>query len=159
MNITFQIESLRQLTRELLNLGVDGLPVYADRFSQLSKEVLEKADALYAYKGATLEEEALLCLSLLVGYESTIYDHGDKEQKKQFLLDRSWQVLEGLPSSLLRCQLLIACYAEVFSEDLAAEAHAIIDSWSGRELSAEEQEAVESLKNVEENPYPNFELD
>lgn len=159
MNIISQIESLRQLTHELLHLGIDGSPLYTDHFCKLNKEVLELADSLYSSpKGSTSEEEATLCLALLTAYSTTIYDRGDKELKKQSILNRSWKVLDKLPPSLLKCQLLIVCYGEVFDEDLAQEAHAIINTWTGRELTAEEQEAVEMLKGVEENQYPNSEL-
>ncbi|MCZ2653841.1 transcriptional regulator, partial [Bacteroides fragilis] len=51
------------------------------------------------------------------------------------------------------------CYAEVFDEELAAEAHAIIDGWKDRELTREEFEMVEHLKNLEENQYPCSEVD
>ncbi|MCE8630940.1 transcriptional regulator, partial [Bacteroides fragilis] len=54
----------------------------------------------------------------------------------------------------LKCRLLVACYAEVFDEELAAEAHAIIDGWKERELTREEFEMVEHLRRLEENPYP-----
>lgn len=159
MHITSQIESLRQLAHELLYLGVDGSPLYTDRFSQLSKDVLEQADALYSYKGATSEEEATLCQILLMAYGATIYDRGDKERKKQSVLNRAWKVLDKIPASLLKCQLLIACYGEVFDEELAQEARVIIDSWAGRKLSVEEREMVEMLKNLEENQYPNSEVE
>ena len=89
-----------------------------------------------------------------MGYNATIYRDKDKEAKKQSILDRAWEVLEQLPPSLLKCQLLTYCYGEVFEEDLAQEAHAIIDSWQGRELTAKEQEVVENLRNLEENQYP-----
>lgn len=158
MNIISQIESLRQFTHELLRLGIDGSPLYTDHFCRLNKEVLELADSLYSQKGATLEEEATLCFSLLTAYGATIYDHGDKERKKQSILNRAWKLLDKLPASLLKCQLLIACYSEVFDEDLAQEAHTIMNTWTGRELSIDEQEAVEMLKGVEENQYPNSEL-
>jgi hypothetical protein len=49
---------------------------------------------------------------------------------------------------------LVSCYGEVFDKELATEAHAIIDSWQGRELTAEETELIEDLRNLEENPYP-----
>lgn len=159
MNITSQIERLRQLAHELLYLGVDGTPLYVDRFSQLNNGVLEQAETLYSQKGATLEEEANLCLALLMGYGATIYDRGDKEHKKQVVLNRAWRVLDKLPDSLLKCQLLVACYGEVFDEEMAQEAHTIIDSWGGRELSDPERETVEMLKDLEEHPYPNSEID
>ena len=89
---------------------------------------------------------------------ATIYNHGDKEDKIQSVLNRSWDLLDTLPVSLLKCRLLVACYAEVFDEELAAEAHAIIDGWKDRELTREECEIVEHLKSLEANPYPYSEL-
>jgi hypothetical protein len=53
----------------------------------------------------------------------------------------------------LKCRLLVSCYGEVFDEELAEEAHVIIDSWQGRELSEEEREVMDDLRNLEENPY------
>ena len=115
--------------------------------------MLQKSDALFALKGENPEEEARLCLALLMGYNATIYDYGDKESKKQVILDRSLLVLESLPSSLLKCQLLTYCYGEVFEEELAKEAHTIIDGWKDRELLEEEREIVENLRILEEPPY------
>lgn len=147
-------EELQQLAQKSLYLGLDGDPIYAEYFSRLNKEIQILSDALYSVKGDTPEEEAGICLALLMGYNATIYSDKDKEAKKQSILDRAWEVLEQLPSSLLRCQLLTYCYGEVFEKELAQEAHAIIDSWQGRELTAKEQEVVENLRNLEENQYP-----
>ncbi|MBX9187268.1 transcriptional regulator [Bacteroides sp. K03] len=147
-------EELQQLAQKSLYLGLDGDPIYAEHFSRLNKEIQILSDALYSVKGDTPEEEAGICLALLMGYNATIYSDKDKEAKKQSILDRAWEVLEQLPPSLLKCQLLTYCYGEVFEEELAQEAHAIIDSWQGRELTAKEQEVVENLRNLEENQYP-----
>ena len=147
-------EELQQLAQKSLYLGLDGDPIYAEHFSRLNKEIQILSDALYSVKGDTPEEEAGICLALLMGYSATIYSDKDKEAKKQSILDRAWEVLEQLPPSLLKCQLLTYCYGEVFEEELAQEAHAIIDSWQGRELTAKEQEVVENLRNLEENQYP-----
>ena len=157
--LTSQIEQLQSLAHELLYLGVDGAPIYTDHFRQLNKEVLEQSDALYPQRGATPEEEANICLALLMGYNATIYNQGDKEEKKQVVLNRCWDVLEQLPATLLKVQLLVQCYEEVFDEGLAQEAQAIIDVWRGRELSIEEYEVVEYLKGAKENPYPWSELE
>lgn len=147
-------EELQQLAQKSLYLGLDGDPIYAEHFSRLNKEIQILSDALYSVKGDTPEEEAGICLALLMGYNATIYSDKDKEAKKQSILDRAWEVLEQLPPSLLKCQLLTYCYGEVFEDELAQEAHAIIDSWQGRELTAKEQEVVENLRNLEENQYP-----
>lgn len=136
--LTSQIEQLQSLAHELLYLGVDGAPIYTDHFRQLNKEVLEQSDALYPQRGATPEEEANICLALLMGYNATIYNQGDKEEKKQSILDRCSDVLDQLPVTLLKCQLLLACYGEIFDEELLQEIHAIINIWSRRELTAEE---------------------
>ena len=148
-----QIHELQHVAHELLYLGADGYPIYTDSFRQLNTEVLQKSDALFALKGENPEEEARLCLALLMGYNATIYDYGDKESKKQVILDRSLLVLESLPSSLLKCQLLTYCYGEVFEEELGKEAHGIIDGWKARELLEEEREIVENLRILEEPPY------
>lgn len=145
---------LQQVAHELMYLGTDGEPIYSDHFCRLNKEVLVKADALFSSKSSNMEEEANLCLALLMGYNATIYDNGDKEQKKQFILDRINNLLEKLPVSLLKLRLLTACYSEVFNEPLTDEGHVIIASWDSTSLTAEQQEAIAEFQNVIDNPYP-----
>ncbi|NDV83251.1 UpxZ family transcription anti-terminator antagonist [Bacteroides sp. 51] len=149
-----KINELYQTAHELLYLGVNGEPIYVDRFSQLNIEVYQQVEALIFKYGSTAEEEASLCVALLAGYKATLCNHGDKDEKIQSILDRSWEVLEQLPANLLKCRLLVACYAEVFDEELALEAHRIIDSWGYKKLPEEEREVIEDLRNLEENPYP-----
>lgn len=133
-----QIDALRQLTHELLYLGMDGEPIYADRFRQLNSDVYNQAEALYQKKAQNDEEEATLCVTLLKAYSATIYDCGDKGEKVQILLDRSWEVLNKISDSLLKCQLLVTCYGETLDEELAKEARAIMDGW-GDSLTVEQQ--------------------
>lgn len=154
-----QVQNLQHIARELLYLGMDGSPIYTDHFRQLNTEVFRLSEALFSMKGTTSEEEAAICLSLLMGYNATIYNDGDKESKIQSILDRSFAVLDHLPASLLKCQLLTYCYGEVFEEDLAQEAHFIIDGWGSREFTKEEKEILELLRSLEENSYPNSEID
>lgn len=133
-----QIDALRQLTHELLYLGMDGEPIYADRFRQLNSDVYNQAETLYQKKAQNDEEEATLCVTLLKAYSATIYDCGDKGEKVQILLDRSWEVLNKISDSLLKCQLLVTCYGETLDEELAKEARAIMDGW-GDSLTVEQQ--------------------
>ena len=114
------------------------LPHYTDT-DYLPLSAMSPSLPILLLKGATSEEEAAICLSLLMGYNATIYNDGDKESKIQSILDRSFAVLDHLPASLLKCQLLTYCYGEVFEEDLAQEAHQIMDSWKNRALSEEEK--------------------
>lgn len=150
---------LQHAAHELMYLGMDGEPIYSDTFCRLNKEVLVKSDSLFPSKSSDIEEEANLCLALLMGYNATIYDYGDKEQKKQAVLDRIYNVLEKLPASLLKVRLLTYTYAEFYDEDLAKEAHVIINTWDKLILTFEQAEIIEELKNFEENPYPFEEME
>lgn len=153
-DLTSRALELQHAAHELMYLGMDGEPVYSDTFCRLNKEVLVKSDSLFSAQSSDVEEEANLCLALLMGYNATIYDDGDKEQKKQTALNRACEVLGRLPASLLKVRLLAYTYGEVYEESLLQEAHTIVDSWDKEAMITEQVEAVKELRNIEENPYP-----
>lgn len=153
-DLTSRALELQHAAHELMYLGMDGEPVYSDTFCWLNKEVLVKSDSLFFAQSSDAEEEANLCLALLMGYNATIYDDGDKEQKKQMVLNRICHVLEHLPVSLLKVRLLTYCYGEIYEEVLLQEAYAIIEGWNKDNLTSGQTEIIEELKNIEENPYP-----
>lgn len=153
-DLTSRALELQHAAHELMYLGMDGEPVYSDTFCRLNKEVLVKSDSLFSAQSSDVEEEANLCLALLMGYNATIYDYGDKEQKKQTVLNRICHVLEQLPASLLKVRLLTYAYGEVYEESLLKEAYAIVDGWNRPDLTVEYLETIEELKNMEGNPYP-----
>lgn len=153
-DLTSRALELQHAAHELMYLGMDGEPVYSDTFCWLNKEVLVKSDSLFFAQSSDVEEEANLCLALLMGYNATIYDDGDKEQKKQMVLNRICHVLEHLPVSLLKVRLLTYCYGEIYEEVLLQEAYAIIEGWNKDNLTSGQTETIEELKNIEENPYP-----
>lgn len=96
-SLSTQIAALYDAAHELLYLGMDGSPIYSDRFTCLNSDVLRQADALFSLHGATDEEEASLCLALLMGYNATIYSNGDKEARIQSTLNRCWGFLIVFP--------------------------------------------------------------
>ena len=145
---------LQHAAHTLMYLGMDGEPLYSDDFCRQNKDVLLKSDSLFAAKSSDIEEESNLCLALLMGYNATIYNYGDKEQKKQEILVRAYDVLERLPDSLLKVRLLTYCYGETYEEALLQSARKIVDGWGQASLTSEQIEAVEELRNIEENPYP-----
>ena len=145
---------LQHAAHELMYLGMDGEPISSDTFCRLNKELLVKSDSLFSSQSSNIEEEANLCLALLMGYNATIYDYGDKGQKKQAVLDRIYNVLEKLPDSLLKVRLLTYTYGEVYEESMLQEVHSIMDNWNKSALTVEQTEVMEELKNIEENPYP-----
>ena len=145
---------LQHAAHTLMYLGMDGEPLYSDDFCRQNKDILLNSDSLFAAKSSDIEEEANLCLALLMGYNATIYDYGDKTQKKQSVLDRTYDVLEHLPASLLKVRLLTYCYGENYEEGMLQEARAIMDKWDRAALTSEQKDIIEELKNIEENPYP-----
>ena len=123
--------------------------MFYDDLSRLNREVCRQSRALLKAKGETPEEEAAICVALLMSYTVTMYGN-PVEQQKQQILDRALYVLDELPASLLKCQLLTYCYGVAGDEELLKEACEIIDSWGGRELLEEEKEVVEGVKCMKE---------
>lgn len=64
-----------------------------------------------------------------------------KEKKSKYCLIRSWEVLNKISDSLLKCQLLVVCYGETSDGELAKEARAIMNGW-GDSLTVEQQELL-----------------
>ena len=153
-DLTSRALELQHAAHELMYLGMDGEPVYSDTFCRLNKEVLVKSDSLFSAQSSDVEEEANLCLALLMGYNATIYDYGDKERKKQVVLERIYNVLEKLPVSMLMVHLLVYTYGEVYEESMRCETYNIMKNWNMLDLSTEQKKVIDILKNIEENPYP-----
>lgn len=157
-DLTSRALELQHAAHELMYLGMDGEPVYSDTFCRLNKEVLVKSDSLFSAQSSDVEEEANLCLAFLMGYNATIYDDGDKEQKKQVVLERIYNILEKLSTSLLKLRLLVYTYGEVYEEYILKEINVIIGIWDTRLMTSEQIEIVKEFRNIEENPYPWEEL-
>ena len=147
---------LQRAAHDLMYLGMDGSPIYSDDLSRRNSEVYRLTTTLYNLGtwGTTVEEQANVCLALLMGYSASFVDHGEKQRHVQEVLDCCWDVLDALPASLLKLRLLTACYGEVFDESLADEGRSIIASWDSLSLTPEQQEAVDEFQNVTDNPYP-----
>ena len=156
MSLSEETLALQRAAHDLMYLGMDGNPVYNDDLSRRNGEVYRLTTALYnsGAKGSTVEEQANVCLALLMGYSASFVDHGEKQKHIQEVLDRCWDILDALPVSLLKLRLLAACYGEVFDEPLADEGRTIIASWDSASLTVEQQEAIEEFQNVVDNPYP-----
>ena len=111
MSLSEEAITLQRAAHELMYLGMDGSPVYSDDLSRRNGEVYRLTMALYrsGVKGTTIEEQANVCLALLMGYSASFVDHGEKQRHVQKVLDCCWDVLDALPASLLKLRLLTAC--------------------------------------------------
>ena len=56
MSLQSEIDALHCIASELLCLGLDGEPIYADHFQQLNADVYNYAEALSCEHGSTSEE-------------------------------------------------------------------------------------------------------
>ena len=76
MTLSEEIVSLQRAAHELMYLGMDGSPVYSDDLSRRNGEVYRLTTALYnsGVKGSTVEEQANVCLALLMGYNASFDD-------------------------------------------------------------------------------------
>jgi len=151
MTLSEEVASLQRAAHDLMYLGMDGSPIYSDDLSRRNNEVYRLTTTLYnsGIQGSTVEEQASVCLALLMGYNASFIDHGEKREHVQKILDRCWDILDTLPASLLKLRLLTACYGEVFDE-----ARTIIASWDSVSLTTEQQEAINEFQTVVDNPYP-----
>ena len=156
MTLSEEVASLQRAAHDLMYLGMDGSPIYSDDLSRRNNEVYRLTTTLYnsGIQGSTVEEQASVCLALLMGYNASFIDHGETREHVQKILDRCWDILDTLPASLLKLRLLTACYGEVFDEPLADEARTIIASWDSVSLTTEQQEAINEFQTVVDNPYP-----
>ena len=67
--------------------------------------IRDRINDLYLYHGGTTEQEAALCLSLLMGYSVSMYANPEDEIKKQTILIRSQKIIQNLFSSPLKNRL------------------------------------------------------
>ena len=70
-----QIDTLYRITRDLLNMGFDGTPLYSNEFCALNTEVYRQAEALFVLRGSNVEEEAQRCYVLSTAINGQITRH------------------------------------------------------------------------------------
>ena len=137
-----EIRLLNQAIRRLLTSG-ENAPS-GEELTGLSQEILDRADRLYPSCGQTATEEASLCATLLMAYNTSMYGPADRLERVNALLRCAEAVLPLLGSDVPeRVRLLAWCYAEVEEESLLLEAEAIVAGWarplaSDRLLAADE---------------------
>lgn len=119
--------SVSSVVKKLLEYGGDGTPVYVNELTALNKE-LRNLCADLLQKGKSPEEEAEILVTLFKGYDTMLFNFSlENEQVVQELLDRSMTVLEKLPASVLKCQLLLECFEQMGDEELIREVKNIVN--------------------------------
>lgn len=81
-SIQGKIDKLQKTVDTLLHMGENASCICVDDLALLNKEIHEQINDLYLYHGETTEQEAALCLSLLMGYSVSMYANPEDEIKK-----------------------------------------------------------------------------
>lgn len=81
--------------------------VYPDEISGINHDIYSQINKLYDRQEEvmTTDQEAALCLALLMGYSVSMYANPEDEEKRKSVLVHSHRVLNSLPSSSLKHQL------------------------------------------------------
>ena len=103
------IDDLQKLSDRLLHISDENGYVYADDLSELHQAIHEKIIDLYSQRGKTPEQDATLCLAILMGYNVLMYANPEDEVRKRNVFIRSRKLLNSLPPSLLKEQLSTLC--------------------------------------------------
>ena len=100
-----KIDKLQNTVHALLHKSNYMAGVYIDDIARLNKEIHEQINDLYPCHGTTAEQEAALCLSLLMGYSVSVYANSEDEVKKRAVLRRSQEIMKKRLPSPLKIQL------------------------------------------------------
>ena len=100
-----KIDKLQNTVHALLHKSNYMAGVYVDDLARLNKEIHEQINDLYPCHGTTAEQEAALCLSLLMGYSVSVYANSEDEVKKRAVLRRSQEIMKKRLPSPLKIQL------------------------------------------------------
>ena len=108
--------SVSSVVKKLLEYGEDGTPVYVNELTALNQELRNLCADLLLQKGESPEEEAEILVTLFKGYDTMLFNFSsENEQVIQ-------ELLEKLPASVLKCQLLLECFEQTGDEELIREA-------------------------------------
>ena len=117
---------------------------HIDNFRHALSEALFMTKSLLHYKGRTIEEEAMVCLSLLMAF-TVIYRKEDVIQK---ILHRTHSILPQLQPSALKCALLTYSYEEEHDPQLIREALSIARTWQKKDLTPYKRHLLTHLQNT-----------
>lgn len=147
MQINRKVRELCKIADKLAYFEDEDEYSYIDKYKKVIYWIYRTNRDLVLNIGTTDREEAEICLAVLVGYSVTIRN----EKNIQKVLDRALAVLPKIPPSLLKCRLLVYCYAELYTKELAEEAKKIMKQWKGENLCIEQRRIKEFFENIEEN--------
>lgn len=104
-----KIDYLQNMVESLFHVDNKDWYVYADDLSQLNQKIHEEIEELYSLQADTEEQEAALCIAMLMGYSVSIYANLEDEIKRRCVLERSYQIMDRIVSISLKKRLHAIC--------------------------------------------------
>lgn len=83
--------------------------LYTDELAIWNLNIHRQIEELYTFHGASVEQEASLCLAILMGYSVMMYANPEDEFRKQEILERAQKIIEKKDPISLKKQLLDIC--------------------------------------------------
>lgn len=117
---------------------------YLDDYTALLSEVSAACKQLLATDANTPTEKAIICLTILVGYNVTIRNEANIIQT----ITRAKTVLPQLEDDRLKAHLMIYIYGETEEEQYAEEAHRLLAQYPDDSLTEEDKWALQSLEDI-----------
>lgn len=104
-----KIDDLLNSISKLAFSGNSVETIYLDEFTALNHSIYKQINELYPLQGYTVEQDANLCLAMLLGFSIYMYANPEDELKRRETLIRSQLLLKRLSSSSLRERLASIC--------------------------------------------------
>lgn len=144
-NLITKAKELRRVAERLAYFQDDGEYSYIDKYKEVLSWIYKSCRELIRFHGENNEEEAEICLSVLIGYSTTVRN----AKNIKCAVNRAYMVLPYLASSLLKCQLLAYCYVEDRNQKWMDQAKQIMQTWTDSQLSEEEARTKELFLDME----------
>lgn len=94
MELQDKIFHLHNQAHRLLHIECSGSYLYADDLAQLNKDIHNEMNELYPLHGSTPEQDASLCLALLLGYSVSLYASLEDDLKGNIFFPVLWNFLK-----------------------------------------------------------------
>lgn len=104
-----KIDDLLNSISKLVFIGNSVEAIYMDELVALNYSIHKQINELYPLRGCTVEQDANLCLAILLGFSISMYANPEDELKRQRTLTRSQRLLKEISSPSLREQLVAIC--------------------------------------------------
>lgn len=146
-SLYLQAKELQDLAGRFLYEGNDAAFTDIQDWTTTQNRLTKGIEGLVYGKGNTPNEEAERVLAILMGYAVTMRNPKNIQQA----LKDAERVLPEVTDDVLKCHLMVFCYAECYDEELGEETHRLLDELKQTGYAEEIALVEEFLENLEES--------